>query len=97
MIMNNSELIQVLSKRLKMRNVDVSKYVSTTVSVISEQLKENNEVALPLIGTMEIKKRQERVSVDPLSGRRFMVPSKSVAFLKPFPSLKEKMQDNSQQ
>ncbi|MDR2626543.1 MAG: HU family DNA-binding protein [Dysgonamonadaceae bacterium] len=93
--MNNSEVIHALSKRLNMRSADVSKYISATVSVISEQLAENREVAIPLIGTMEVKRRQERLSVNPVSGKRFMVPPKSVVTLKPFPSLKEKMQDNT--
>jgi nucleoid DNA-binding protein len=94
--MNNSELIQALSKRLNMRSIDVSQYISTTVSVISKQLAENNEVAIPLIGTLEVKSRQERISVNPVSGERFLVPPKSVVSLKPFPSIKEKMQESNQ-
>jgi DNA-binding protein HU-beta len=93
--MNNSELINTLSKRLDMRKEDVSQYVSTMVSIISGQLADNNEVPIANIGTLEVKKRQERLSVNPVSGKRFMVPSKSVVSLKPFPSTKEKIQEKN--
>jgi nucleoid DNA-binding protein len=94
--MNYAELVQTLSKRLDMRRADAAEYVATVVSVISDRLAENDEVAIPLAGTLEVKRRQPRVSVNPVSGQRFMVPSKSVVSLKPFPSLKEKIQENDE-
>lgn len=93
--MNNTELIQELSKRLNLKKDEVAGLLSSTVSVISKQLEENNSVTIADIGTLEVKKRKERESVHPVTQRRFLVPPKCVVGFKPSSSLKTKLQESS--
>ncbi len=93
--MNHSELLRTLSKRLNLHSDDVSNKLSATVNILSMQLIKGNVLTIPQLGTFEVKKRNERISVHPATGKRFLVPPKSVVGFKPVSSLKDKIQEDS--
>jgi len=88
-------LIQELSKRLKLKKEDVSSLLSSAVSILSKQLEEGNSITIPDVGTLESKRRKERESVHPATGKRFLVPPKCVVGYRPVSSLKDKLQEES--
>jgi nucleoid DNA-binding protein len=89
--MNSAELINVLSKKLQLSKSDVGKRLEDTVSIISEELTKNNVVSLLNLGNLEVKKREERVCVNPASGKRVLVPPKLIVKFKTSSTLKEKL------
>ncbi|MDR2087304.1 MAG: HU family DNA-binding protein [Dysgonamonadaceae bacterium] len=89
--MNSAGLINTLSKKLHLPKADVEKRVEDMVSIITEELTKNNTVSLLNLGNLEIKKREERVCVNPNTGKRVMVPPKLVVKFKTSPTLKEKL------
>jgi nucleoid DNA-binding protein len=89
--MNSAGLINILSKRLQLQKVEVEKRLEDTVAIITEELTKNNTVSLLNLGNLEIKKREERVCVNPTTGKRIMVPPKLTVKFKTSATLKEKL------
>ena len=63
--------------------------VSSLLSVMTQELQDGN-VALQGFGTFEVKKKLERVSVNPATQQRMLIPPKLVLTYKPSITLKEK-------
>lgn len=79
--MTNQELVAALAKRLGWTQRQTSEVLETTVSVIRSNLEDNNSINIQGFGLFETKKKNERISVNPVSKQRFLVPPKiSVAF-----------------
>ena len=86
--MNNKEFISDLANRTKYSGKEVTMLVGATVSAIISELSEENAVAIPGFGTFEVKKKLERVLVNPTTKQRMLVPPKMVVSFKPNTSLK---------
>lgn len=89
--MNSKEFISSLANRTGKSNKEVTSLVSATVSAIISELAEENSVAISGFGTFEVKKKLERVLVNPITKQRMLVPPKIVVSFKPNASLKVKM------
>lgn len=88
--MNNKEFITELSGRLGYSAKEISDMVSSAVSVVSEQLQEGNTVVVQVFGTFDVKKKLERISVNPATKQRMLVPPKLVINFKPSNVIKDK-------
>lgn len=88
--MNNKEFIAELSARLGYSVKDTTNVVSSTVSVISEQLQEGNSLIVQGFGTFDVKKKMERISVNPATKQRMLVPPKLVINFRPSNVIKDK-------
>jgi len=91
--MNNSELITVLAQRLQLPKVEVGKRVDDTTEIIFSELVKSNMISIINFGTFEVKKRQERVSIHPVTGKKLLVPPKLVVKYKPSVSLNKKLKE----
>lgn len=89
--MNNKEFITDLANRTKLSSKEVASLVSATVSAIISELTEENAVVVPGFGTFEVKKKLERVLVNPTTKQRMLVPPKMTVNFKPNTSLKSKV------
>ena len=86
--MNNKELISALAKATDKKNVEANTWMKAFTSVLSNTLSNGGTVSIQGFGVFEVKKREERVSVNPLTGKRFLVPPKLTPVFKPVASLK---------
>lgn len=91
--MNSAELVTALAQRLKLSKTEAGKRLDDTVAVITEELIKNNIVSLTGFGTLEVKKRNERISVQPSTGKRLLIPPKLVLKYKPSSSLNKKLKE----
>ena len=91
--MNNAELITALSKRLQLTKAEVEKRMDDTTAIITEELAKNNIVSIVNFGTLEAKKRMERISVHPNTGKKLLVPPKLVVKYKASTSLNKKLKE----
>ena len=89
--MNNKEFIAELSKRLGYTFDETQNIVNTLVGTMNANLQEIEPVSVPGFGTFEIKKKLERIVVNPGTQQRMLVPPKLVLNFKPSVSLKEKI------
>ncbi len=88
--MNNKEFILELSKKTGYSSKDVTQYVSSLLNIMSQELQDGNSVSIQGFGTFDVKKKMERISVNPVTHQRMLIPPKLVLSYKPSVSLKEK-------
>lgn len=88
--MNNKEFISELSKRTGYTNKDTTQLVSSVLNVMTQELQEGKSVAIQGFGTFDVKKKLERISVNPVTHQRMLIPPKLVLSYKPSVTLKEK-------
>ena len=88
--MNNKEFISELSRRFVYTNKDTTQLVSSVISIMTQQLQDGNTVAIQGFGTCEVRKKLERISINPATQQRMLIPPKLVLTYKPSAILKEK-------
>ena len=57
---------------------------------MTQELEEGNVVAIQGFGSFEVKKKAERISINPASKQRMLVPPKLVLSYRPSNTLKDK-------
>ena len=90
--MNNKEFISELSRRFVYTNKDTTQLVSSVISIMTQQLQDGNTVAIQGFGTFEVRKKLERISINPATQQRMLIPPKLVLTYKPSAILKEKFE-----
>lgn len=88
--MNNKDFVIELAGRLGRSSKETSNLVTSFLSLLVQQLEEGNAVCIQNFGTFEVKKKVERISVNPVSKQRMLVPPKLVLSYKPSSALKDK-------
>ena len=88
--MNNKEFTAELSERLGYTLKDTTELVGALLSWISQQLEDGNMISVQGFGSFEVKKKSERISINPVSKQRMLVPPKLVLSYKPSNALKDK-------
>ena len=81
--MNNKEFISELSRRFVYTNKDTTQLVSSVISIMTQQLQDGNTVAIQGFGTFEVRKKLERISINPATQQRMLIPPKLVLTYKP--------------
>ncbi|MDR1517965.1 MAG: HU family DNA-binding protein [Dysgonamonadaceae bacterium] len=92
--MTHKDFVAELAKRLDWTQAKTADALDAAIDLINEKLAGNAQVSFPNFGTFETKKMSPRVSVNPLTQERFLVPPKIVANFKPATGLKDRLQDN---
>lgn len=72
---------------------DVDRLVGALTRVVGERATEMDTITLPSFGNFEPKKRLERISVNPATGRRLLLPPKIVLGFRPSSLLKQKIRN----
>ena len=88
--MKDKELVAELSRRLGMTHKEVAEILSEGGPFIASLMNEETTVEINNFGTFEVKKKMERIVVNPSSKQRMLVPPKLVLNFKPSNTLKEK-------
>ena len=90
--MNNKEYINEVAQRTDYTLQNTQKMVQTVIEKLLETVEQEQSALVPLFGTFEVKKRNERILVNPNTGKKMMVPPKLVLGFKPVSNLKAKLQ-----
>ena len=80
--MNNKEYIAELSRHTGFSQDDTQRMVRCVVEGMSQKFDEGIGVSISNFGVFEIKKRMERIVVNPSSGQRMLVPPKIIVTFK---------------
>ena len=88
--MNNKDFTSELSRRLGYTIKDTYELMSSLLSDMTQELQEGNVVTIQGFGTFEVKKKAERITVNPTTKQRMLVPPKLVLAYRPSGQLKEK-------
>lgn len=94
--MNNKQFIHELSTRSGYTLDDTQRMVYDVIDAMNEKFMEGDSANIPGFGTFEVKKRMERVIVNPSTGQRMLVPPKLVLSFKPIASISKKINQGGQ-
>lgn len=89
--MNNKEYIAELAQQSGYTQTDTQKMVAAVIEQMGDSFEEGNSVLIPNFGTFEVKKRLERIIVNPGTQQRMLVPPKLVLNFRPKESIKDKL------
>ena len=89
--MKNKEFIAELSRRMGFNAADTQKMVYQLIDAMVETYQEGNSVSVQNFGNFEVKKKMERIIVNPTTGKRMLVPPKLVLGFKISPTWKYKL------
>ena len=81
--MNNKEFTSELAERLGYTIKDTSELIGSLLSSMTQELEEGNVIAVQGFGSFEVKKKAERISINPASKQRMLVPPKLVLSYRP--------------
>jgi len=88
--LNNKEFIAELSQKLGTSAKETAQTIESLLSGLTEELQNGKSVTVQGFGSFEVKKKSERISVNPTTKERMLVPPKLVLSYKPSNLLKEK-------
>ena len=94
--MNNKELITELAQRSGHTQDETQKMVNTVIDAMGKCFEVNEPVSIAGFATFDVKKRLERILVNPGTGQRMLVPPKLVLNFKPASSIKERLKSGGQ-
>jgi len=80
-----------LAQRNKMTSADAQRWMNTLLGAMAENFQEGNAVQLPNFGYFEVKKKMERVFVNPATKQHMLVPPKLTLAFRPTMQTKEKI------
>ena len=95
--MNNKDFIAELAQQTGYSVEDTQMFVNSIVEAMGDHFQENDNVVIPTFGTFEVKKKLERVMVNPSTGQRMLVPPKLVLNFKPNVSWKERVKNGGEE
>ena len=72
-------------------STDTQKMIYQIIDAMGDSFMEGNTVIVQNFGSFEVKKRLERIMVNPTTGQRMLVPPKLTLAFKPTPQTKEKI------
>lgn len=87
--MNNKEYIAALADKTGYSQELTQKMAKTLIEAMGRHFENGESVVVNGFGTFEVRKRLERVIVNPTSGQRMLVPPKLVLGFKPSTIIKE--------
>ena len=89
--MNNKDFITELANRTGYPADVTQRMVNSVIETMGDFFQEGEPILIPTFGTFEVKKKMERVMVNPSTGQRMLVPPKLVLNFKPNVSWKERV------
>ncbi|MGN0086289.1 MAG: HU family DNA-binding protein [Alloprevotella sp.] len=89
--MNNKDFLTALGSRLDIPAAEAKQLTEAFINAMADHLDEGAALAVQGFGTFEIKKKLERIVVNPTTKQRQLVPPKLAVSFKPSPVLKEKI------
>ena len=91
--MNNKQFIAELAKRMGYTAQDTQKMMYQVIDAMADSFLEGNSVGVLNFGSFEVKKKLERIIVNPTTGQRMLVPPKLTLGFKISPVWKDKLKN----
>jgi len=89
MKMNKQELITAISIKANLSKKDAAAALTALTDTITEMLKAEGKLAIPSLGTFELRERAARTGKNPRTGEKVEISAKRVPAFKPAKALKD--------
>lgn len=95
--MNNKDFINQIAGDLNLTAKSVQKMATALISELADRMDDETTFTVQGFGSFEIKKKLERIAVNPATKKRKLIPPKLVMSFKQSSILKEKINASSEQ
>lgn len=89
--MNNKDFIAAIAQRTTFNVKKTQKLVDAFAENIADSLDDDTSLNIPGFGTFEVKKRMERITVNPSSKQRKLIPPRLALVFKTSAALKDRV------
>ena len=93
---NNKEFQTELAKQVGLSAKETALYLAAFVEEVTTQLTAGKQVAFLGAGVLEVRKKEQRVSVNPTTKKRMLVPQKLTPAFRVTGTFKDKLKNQSQ-
>jgi len=90
---NNKQFISELAQRMGYTAADTQKMVYQLIDAMGDTFQEGDTVAIQNFGNFEVKKKLERIMVNPTTGQRMLVPPKLTVSFRISPTWKDQLKN----
>ncbi len=87
--MTKPELITKIAEKSNLSKKDAAAALTALTDVITEALKAEGKLAIPSLGTFELRERAARTGKNPRTGEKVEISAKRVPAFKPAKALKD--------
>lgn len=94
--MEHKEFIIKLQQRLGKERSDVEQMLDGVCRIIVERCAQMDTIVIPGLGAFEARKKMERISVNPTTGKRMLIPPKITLVFKPNSAVKNRLKEKTQ-
>ena len=88
--MNHKEFLSALSDKCGFTVEETDRQVGNLLEVMKKAWSEGDSISISGFGILEVRKKKERISVNPGNGQRMLIPPKLTLNYKPSAMLKDK-------
>lgn len=88
--MTNKDFLSSMAAQTGMKKGEVQRLVQFLTATLAENMEDGDTTAIQGFGTFEMKKKLERIVVNPSTGQRQLVPPRQAISFKASATLKEK-------
>lgn len=90
--MNNKEFLGIISAQTNTSTKEAERLSTLLSQCIAESVDESTPLSIQGFGNFEVRKKMERIVVNPSTKKRLLIPPKLVLNFKPSTILKERIQ-----
>ena len=83
--MKDVELVTAISQRMDMSPQEVAETLNVLFLLVGDALSNGGSINISGLGQFEAKKKAERISANPVNGKRYLIPPKLTPVYKPAP------------
>ena len=87
--MNKQELISKIAEKASISKKDAAAALTALTATITEELKSGEKVAIPSLGTFEVRERAARTGKNPRTGEAVEIAAKKLPVFKAAKALKD--------
>lgn len=87
--MNKNELIKSVSKQSSLSQKEAKEALDAITSLIKDALNKGEEIKIMGFGKFEVKDRSERITINPKTKQKMIIPKTKVASFKASKNLKD--------
>ena len=87
--MNKQELISKIAEKTSISKKDAAAALTALTATITEELKSGEKVAIPSLGTFEVRERAARTGKNPRTGEAVEIAAKKLPAFKAAKALKD--------
>ncbi len=91
--MEQKVFIEQLRTRLGKEKKEVERQIVALLQIVKEKSSQMDTISIQGFGVFEPRKKMERISVNPSTGKRMLIPPKVVLTFKPGTTIKSKLKE----